>query len=96
MNETVYKEVVRLLGEIAYAEKMMNKNVDKYMETGNKENFDDWKSFKSYAVGLANKVQGMLFAVEAIEGIQVSYYFNDKKIYLYQDGKVVWERAIIL
>ena len=93
LNEKVFDEVKRLLLSITYADGMMQKYVNDYMETGNKESYDEWKNFNSYAVGKANKVQGLFYAVEAIEGIVLRYFLNDKKMVLYADDVVIWEKV---
>lgn len=93
LNEKIFDEVKRLLLSITYAEGMMQKYVNDYMETGSKESYDEWKRFNSYAVGKANKVQGLFYAVEAIEGIVLRYFLNDKKMVLYADDVVIWEKV---
>ena len=93
LNEKIFDEVKRLLINITYAEGMMQKYVNDYMDTGNKESYDGWKSFQSYAVGQGNKVQGIFFAVEAIEGITLRYFFNNNKVVLYADDVVIWEKV---
>lgn len=93
LNEKVFDEVKRLLLSITYAEGMMSKYVNDYTETGNRESYESWKTFNSYAVGKANKVQGIFYAVEAIEGIVLRYFLNDKKMVLYADDVVIWEKV---
>ena len=94
LNEKIFDEVKRLLTNITYAEGMMQKYVNDYIETGNKESYDDWKRFSSYAVGQADRVFGILFAVEAIEGIELRYLLNDKRMVLYADDKEIWSKAV--
>ena len=94
LNEKIFDEVKRLLTNITYAEGMMQKYVNDYIETGNKESYDDWKRFSSYAVGQADRVFGIFFAVEAIEGIELRYLLNDKRMVLYADDKEIWSKAV--
>lgn len=96
MNEVVYKEVVRLLMEIGHAQKISNEKVDEYTRTGKKECYADWKAFQSYAVGIANKIQGMFFAVEAIQGVALRYYMSGNgNIYLYENDKIIWQKRYL-
>ena len=94
LNEKILDEVKRVLGNIIHAQKMSNKYVEDYMETGNRESYQEWKSFQSYAVGQGNKVQGIFYAVEAIEGIVLRYFLNDKRMVLYADDKEIWSKAV--
>lgn len=93
LNQKIFEEVKRLLLNITYAEGMISKYVNDYTETGNRESYEGWKTFTSYAVGQANKVQGIFYAVEAIEGIVLRYFLNDKKMVLYADDVVIWEKV---
>ena len=94
LNEKIFDEVKRLLLNIIYAEGMMQKYVNDYMETGNKESYEDWKRFSSYAIGQADRVFGIFFAVEATTGIEMRYFLNDKRMVLYADDKEIWSKAV--
>lgn len=94
LNEKIFDEVKRLLLNIIYAEGMIQKYVNDYMETGNKESYEDWKRFSSYAVGQADKVLGIFYAVEAIEDIVLRYFLNDKRMVLYANDKEIWSKAV--
>ena len=94
MNEKILEELKRLLGNIIHAQKMMNKYTNDYMETGNKESYNEWKNFNRYAVGQADRVQGIFYAVEALEGTVMRYFYNDKRMVLYADEKEIWSKAV--